>query len=98
MHFDGDHARAVDVNVIWDAGQGELLLSPTTRVIDEVKRLKGVPMCFEVEACTGYHLHDDVMYEKKIRLLIGLKRQTLLPIRTQEVRPEENIRSATLTK
>ena len=86
------------MDVIRDVGQSELLLSPTTRVIDEVKGLKGVPMCFEVEGCTGYHLHDDVMYEKKIRLLIGLKRQTLLPIRTQEVRPEENIRSATLTK
>ena len=55
-------------------------------------------MCIEVEACTGYHLHDDVMYEKKIRLLIDLKRQTLLPISTQELRPEENIRYATLTK
>ena len=87
------------MDVIWDVGQGELLLSPTTRVIDEVKRLKGVPMCFEVEACTGYHLHDDVIYEKKIKLLIiGLKRQTLLPISTQELRPEDIIRSATLTK
>ena len=90
MHFDGDHARAVDVDVIWDVGQGELLLSPTTRVIVEVKRLKWVPVCVEV--------NDDVIYEKKIRLLIGLKRQTLLPISTQELRPEETIRSATLTK
>ena len=78
MHFDGDHARAVDVDVIWDVGQGELLLSPTTRVIVEVKRFKLVPMCIEVEACTGYHLHDDVIYEK-IRLLIGLKRQPYFP-------------------
>ena len=94
MHFDDDQARAVDVDVIWDVGQGELLLSPTNRVIVEVKRLKLVPMCVKVEACTGYHLHDDVIYEK-IRLLIGLKRQ---PIRTQELRPEDIIRSATLTK
>ena len=86
------------MDVIWDVGQGELLLSPTTRVIVEVKRFKWVPMCIEVEACTGYHLHDDVIYEKKIRLLIGLKRQTLLPISTQELSPKENIRSATLTK
>ena len=95
MHFDGHHARAVDVDVIWDVGQGELLLcsllSPTTRVIVEVKRLKWVPVCVEV--------NDDVIYEKKIRLLIiGLKRQTLLPISTHELRPEENARSATLTK
>ena len=90
MHFDGDHARAVDVDVIWDVGQSELLLSPTTRVIVEVKRLKWVSVCVEV--------NDDVIYEKKIRLLIGLKRQTLLLISTQELRPEENIRSATLTK
>ena len=87
------------MDVIWDVGQGELLLSPTNRVIVEVKRLKLVPMCVKVEACTGYHLHDDVIYEKKIRLLIiGLKRQTLLPISTHELRPEENARSATLTK
>ena len=87
------------MDVIWDVGQSELLLSPTTRVIVEVKRFKWVPMCIEVEACTGYHLHDDVIYEKKIKLLIiGLKRQTLLPINTQELRPEENIQSATLTK
>ena len=86
MHFDDDQARAVDVDVIWDVGQGELLLSPTNRVIVEVKRLKLVPMCVKVEACTGYHLHDDVIYEKK--MLIGLKRQTLLPISSQELRPE----------
>ena len=80
------------MDVIRDVGQG-------ARVIVEVKRFKWVPMCIEVEACTGYHLHDDVIYEKKIRLLIiGLKRQTLLPISTHELRPEENARSATLTK
>ena len=84
------------MDVIWDVGQGELLLSPTTRVIVEVKRFKWVPMCIEVEACTGYHLHGDVINEKK--MLIGLKRQTLLPISTQELSPKENIRSATLTK
>ena len=78
------------MDVIRDVKQGELLLSPTTRVIVEVIRLKWVPVCVEV--------NDDVTYEKKIRLLIGLKRQTLLPISTQELRPEENIRSATLTK